>query len=227
MHNKIVPLIAIISILTFNSCSSIKVLKSWKSENVESIRSKNILVVARTANDVNRKAFEEEIAKQLRAKDLKATESYKKYPKIDPNNKLTEEKIKNIKEMFQTDGYNAVVVSVLKSTEVLSETTVEGGDVTGASLSSYYDMYAIGFYGYYAHPGGYSNYEGVYEEETITTRTGYIYVLETAAYNLDLPEKEQLVAIVTSKIVEPDNVADLADNYAKAIIKGLKNNKNK
>lgn len=222
MNNKLLPLIAIISIFSFSSCSSIKVLKSWKSDNVESIRSQHILVVARTANDVNRKAFEEEIAKQLRAKDLKATESYKKYPKIDPNNKLTEEKIRSIKNMFQTDGFNAVVVSVLKSTEVLSETTVEGGYEAGASLSSYYDSHLLGFYNFYGNPVAYPNYEGVYEDQTITTRTAYIYVLETAAYNLDLPEKEQLVAIVTSKIEEPENVTDLADNYAKAIMNGLK-----
>lgn len=222
MISKKLPLLAILSVLILNSCSSIKVLKTWKSEDVESIKAQNILVVARTANDVNRKAFEEEIAKQLRAKNLKATESYKNYPELDPNSKLTEAKIASIKKMFQSDGFNAVVVSVLKSTEVITQTQTEGGYETGGSLSSYYDQHLLGFYNFYGNPVAYPNYDGVYVDETITTRTANIYVLETAAYNLDLSEKEQLVAIVTSKIEDPENVTALADDYAKAILKGFK-----
>ena len=133
-----IKLIAFLAIFAMTSCSSVKVLKSWKADNVASIKSKNILVVARTANEANRKAFEDEMVKQLRAKDLNATASYKKYPKIDPDSKLTKEKVEEIKELFKSDGFNAVVVSVLKSTEVVSETTVEGGYETGGSVPTYY-----------------------------------------------------------------------------------------
>ncbi len=222
MFKRTFKLIALLTILAMTSCSSIEVLNSWEADNVASIESKNILVIARTANDANRKAFEEEMVKQLRAKDLNATESYKKYPKIDHKSKLTKERVEEIKEKFQSDGFNAVVISVLKSTEVVSETTVDGGYETGGSVPTYYGYYGVGFYGYYASPVSYSNFEGVYVEPSISTRTANIYVLETAAYNLDLPEKEQLVVVVTSKIAEPESIIDLADNYAKAVMNSLK-----
>ena len=57
--------------------------------------------------------------------------------------------------------------------------------------------------------------------ETMTTRTNKIYVLETSVHNLELPLKKQLVAVVTSKIDQPENITALADEYAKAVAKAL------
>lgn len=222
---SIKPLLKLISltlILSFSSCSSVKVVNSWQSDKVETIKPKNILVIARTANDKIRVDYENEISKQLRAKNLKVTESYKKFPKLDPNNKLTEEKVNSIKKMFQEEGFNAVVISVLKDIEELSVTTTEGGYEAGASLSTYYYWSNFGFYGYYVDPVAYPSFEGVYKPETMTTETARIFVLETSAFNLDLPEKDQLMAVVTSKIEESDNIYNLAEEYAKAIIKSLK-----
>ena len=75
-------LILLIAII-LQSCSSVKVVSTWKAEqkHIDEFKKKNILVIARTANDYARYAFEIEIAKQLRAKGFKATESYTKAPK--------------------------------------------------------------------------------------------------------------------------------------------------
>ena len=124
--------------------------------------------------------------------------------------------------MFQEEGFNAVVVSVLKDVEEHSVSTTQGGYEAGASLSSYYSWNTMGFYGYYANPVAYPSFDGVYEPKTITTETYKIFVLESSAFNLDLPEEDQLVAVVTSKIENPEDIYSLADNYAKAIMKSLK-----
>jgi hypothetical protein len=205
-----------------SGCSTIKVLDAWKSDDIATIKTKNILVIARTAHKPSREAFEQGIVKELAKKGLKGTESYKLFPEIDPNRKLSPEEIESIKEKFRAKGLDAVVVSVVKDVKEISQTTTEGGYEAGASLSSYYNMSYVGFYGYYASPGSYASFDGVEVEETMTTKTNKIYVLETSVHNLDLPEKEQLVALVTSKIDQPESITALADEYAKAIAKALK-----
>ena len=84
-------LFSVIIVLSVNSCKSVELVNSWQSDNIETIKPKNVLVIARTANERNRIAFENEITKRLESKGINAVESYKKFPKIDPNNKLTDE----------------------------------------------------------------------------------------------------------------------------------------
>ncbi|OUR94327.1 hypothetical protein A9Q87_01380 [Flavobacteriales bacterium 34_180_T64] len=225
MNTPTAKLVTLLLFVVLYNCSTVQVVDSYTSDNVETMKTKKTLVIVRSANEPIRTAFENEIAKQLRSKNLDVTESYKKFPKIDPTEELDEAKIKAIKKMLQDEGYNAVVVSVLKDIEEVSETRIEGGYEAGASFASAFYINNIGFYGYYVDPISYPSYDGVYVPQTMNTRTGKIYVVETSAYNLDLPVKEQLMAMVTSKIEETEHMKYLADDYAKAILKALKKKK--
>ena len=82
---KITVLIVFVA-FTLQNCSSTKVINAWKAEDdiVNKFKSKKVLVIARTANDYARSAFELAIANELRSKGIKATESCMKVPKIDP-----------------------------------------------------------------------------------------------------------------------------------------------
>lgn len=42
------------------------------------------------------------------------------------------------------------------------------------------------------------------------------------AYNLDLTEDKQLVAYVTTRIDEPDNINGTAKNFTKAVLESFK-----
>ena len=209
----------------FTSCSSIKVLDAWKGDNVNTIREQKILVIARAANELARVSFEEEIAKQIRASGLDATESHKKFPGHKPDHKLSEEEIDELKATIQNAGYNGVVVSVLKDLQETTRVTEEGGyytgGYTGGPYNSFYPGYYGGFYGYYGNAMSYSTY-GNYVPSTLTTQTSKTYILETVVYNLDQPDEKQLVAVVTSKVDNPQNVTTTAKQYAKAIAKSLK-----
>lgn len=220
---KSISLILILTvIILLNACSSVKVLDSWKVDNIDSMNFKNILVIARTDNNQGRVIFEEEIANQLRAKGMKATESYTKFPQLNPDEKISEEKRETIITLLKNEGFNAVVLTVVKDVQETTKTVTDGGYYAGGTYASYYPMYYGGFYGYYRHPYSYSTY-GNYVPSTSTTYTTKAYILETVIYNLDLPDNQQLVAVVTSKIDDPKNVFNAAKDYVKAITKSFDN----
>ncbi len=220
MKKSIYLIVSLTIILFFNSCSSVKVLDSWKADNVKSIKDKNIIVIARTANKQARIAFENEIVKQLTARGMKATASFTKFPNLTPNEKVTEEKREMIKTILQNEGFNAVILTVVKDIQESTKTVTDGGYYAGGSYAGYYPMYYGGFYGYYHHPYSYASY-GVYTPTTTTTYTQKTYVLETVVYNLDATDNDQLVAVVTSKIDDPKEAYKTAEAYVKAIAKSF------
>lgn len=209
--------------LVFSSCSSIKVLNAWKSDQSETIRDKKVLVIARANRQQARVAFEEAIAKKMRNAGLDATESYREIAEMDPNKKISEKEVAETRARLEAKGYNAVVITMVKDKSLDVKRNVQGGYYAGATMPGYYPMYYSGFYGYYAHPSSYMYYGGNYVPETITTQTSTTYVLETLVYNLDLPEDQQLLAEVTSSIEDPTNAFETANAYANKITKALKN----
>jgi len=201
---KTIYLIASLSIILFlSSCSSVKVLDSWKADNVKSINDKNIIVIARTQNKQARIAFENEIVKQLTARGMNATASFTKFPKLTPNKEVTEERREMIKTILHNEGFNAVVLTVVKDVQESTKTVTDGGYYAGGSYGGYYPSYYGGFYGYYHHPYSYSSY---------------------GVYNLDEPEEKQLIAVVTSSIEDPKEAYKTAEAYVKAITKSFDEN---
>jgi len=220
---KTFKFISTILLLTFFlGCSSIKVLDAWKSDTVADIKDNNLLVIARTSNNQARIAFESEITKQLTASGFKATSSYSVFPaNLNTEKELTDEQRKNFTNFLSNEGYNGVVVSVIKDYQESTRTTTDGGYYAGGTYSAYYPMYYGGFYGYYHHPYSYSTF-GTYTPSTTTTSTVKTFVLETVAYDLDQEDGKQLAAVVTSKIEDPQNLTKNAQEYTKKITEALK-----
>jgi len=225
MGTKLKLLVIVISAFIVQSCSSVKVLDAWRGDeaNIEKFKEKNVLVIARTANDHARIAFEEQIAMKLRAKGIKATESFKKAPKIYPNKEISEERVALIKSLLASEGFTGIVLTVIKDKEQTTRTN-SSGIYIGASYSSYYPGYYGGFYDYYAYPYAYGSYYdsfGGYIPTSTSTYTSTKYVLETVAYNLDEPSEGQLVAIVTSSLDDPKEAYKTAEQYVEKIMKSL------
>ncbi|WP_136480876.1 hypothetical protein [Cognatitamlana onchidii] len=214
-------LVAVLAIC-FSNCSTVKVVNSWSSDNIETIASKNILVIVKAKKDQLRQTYEAKIAKKLRGANFNAIESYSKFPELNPNDSISEADIDRIKALFKKEGFNAVVYSAVIGVETLSKTSVSGGYEAGTTLGAHPYINTVGFYGFYTSPIPTPAFKGVYEEPTYDIQTAKIYVLETRTYNLDLPEKEQLVAVVTSKIENVETSHNLANNYAKAVLESLK-----
>lgn len=216
MKKFIFPFLVVTTIIFFSSCSSVKVLNSWKADNIEAVKDNNLLVIARTDNMAARIAFENEIVDELAKRGVQSTASFNKFPKLNPDQKITEETEKNIKSLILENGFKGVVLTVIKEEQELTKTVTDGGYYAGSTYYGYYPRYYNGFYGYYGHPRSYSTL-GNYVEQTTNTYTAKNYILETVIYNLEEPEDKQLVAVITSKLEEPENAATTAKQYVKAI----------
>ena len=215
----------VLVLLVLSGCSSIKVIDAWKSDNIASLEASQILVIARADNQLARVSFEQEIAKQVTAAGLTAVESHKKFTTHNPDQKLSEQQVNSLKQQIIDAGFNGVVVTVLKDLQTTTRVTEEGGyytgGYTGGPYYSYYPGYYGGFYGYYGNAMSYATY-GNYVPTTISTQTSKTYILETVIYNLTQPEEEQLIAVVTSKMDNPQDVTSTAKKYAKAVADALK-----
>ncbi len=215
-----------ISALIFAGCgSSVKVTSSWKgqAETVQKFREKNVLVIARTADNQARTAFEIEIAKALNERGIKATESYKKVPRLSPEREVTEERAQRVLEMIESEGFDAIVLTTVKDMQQTTQTTTSGVGV-GVGYGSYYPGYYGGFGSYYRYPYAYGPYYGAggYIPTGSTTTTYTTYVLETVGYNLDEAEEDQLVFVVTSELKDPHDAYKTAEKYVAKISEALK-----
>ncbi len=213
----------IVASIIIHSCGSVKVLDSWtgSEEAISKFKKKNVLVFARTADNTSRIAFEEALANELNAAGIKATESFKKFPKVYANTEISEERVALVQSVIDSEGYNGVVVVAVKDKEQKTTTSSSG---VGVGFGGYYPGYYGGFYNYYRTPYAYGPYYGGYTgyvPVSSTTSTSTTYILETVFYNLDEPEEDQLVAVVTSSLTDPKEAYKTAAKYVDTMVKGF------
>ena len=224
MKNLKKVLLLFILVATFASCSGIKVVDSWKADNINSLRDEKILVIARSDDMVGRQRFEQEIAERLRAGGIDAMESYKKFPAMKHNQELSEEEVAQRVQIVKNEGFKGVVLTVLKDMSKEIVTSESGGYVSGGYYPSYYGGYYGGFGGYYGRvysPYGYG-YGGTYVPSETRTYTSKTYSLETVIYNLDLEPGKQLLGVIAIDITDPKSASKVAPKYADAVLKQLK-----
>jgi hypothetical protein len=206
------------------SCSGIKVVDSWKGDEISDLAGSKILVIARFDDMVNRQRFEQEIADRLRSGGVDAVESYKKFPAMKHNEKQTEEDINQKVQIIKNEGFRGVVLTVLKDLSKEIVTSETGGYVSGGYYPSYYGGYYGGFGGYYGRvysPYGYG-YGGTYVPSETRTYTSETYNLETVIYDLDKEPGKQLQGVIAIDITDPKSASKVAPGYADAVAKQLK-----
>lgn len=211
----------LILVLTFASCSSVKVTDAWKADDINTLKTEKILVIARTDDMVSRQRFEQEITAKLKAAGVDAVESYSKFPAIQHNKERTPEEVAEIEQILKNEGFNGVVLTVLKDKSKEIVTSQTGGYTTGGYYPSAYGGYYGGFGGYYGaiySPYGYG-YGGAYVPAETRTYTSETYLLETVVYDLRKEMGKQLVAVVSVDITDPPSASKVAPEYANAVAK--------
>lgn len=220
--------LVLVTAAILQSCSStVSVIDSWKAETsvVDNFKGRNVLVIARTADNYARIAVENQFTKELSARGIKATSSFTRMPMLNQNREMTEERLTLIRTILESEGYDGIIILAVKDKSQVTRTT-SSGIYVGATYNNYYPGYYGGFYNYYSYPyayGGYYSSFGGYIPVSTSTRTYSNYVLETVAYNLNASENDQLVAVVTTKVDDPRDLDKTAEKYVTSIFKSLEN----
>ena len=225
MKKTTLVLTTLLITLFIQSCGGVKVVTAWKAEDsiVDLFKKKKVLVIARTSDNQARVAFEFALADAMRESGINAIESYTKAPEIHPEREMSEERITFIKSILKSEGFNAILMTVVKDKK-LTQTTTQDGIYMGMGMGYGYPSYYGGFHSYYRQPyayGPYYNSFGGYIPTGTTTSTSTEYVLETVAYNLDEPAEKQLVAVVTTTLKNPKDAYKTADKYVAKISESL------
>jgi len=216
---KVIFLIGAVAL--FVGCGpSIVVTDAWKADEIKEVKNETFLVMVRTDSRSSRQILENNIAEQLRAEGVNAVESYTKYPSIQLNKKVSEEEINEVVSVITNDGFEIVVLTVLR--DVASElVTEQSGGYTGGYYPTRYGRYGGfgGYYGRYYSPYGMGGSYVSTSERTYTEKT---YKLETVVYDLRKGSNNQLIAVVGVDIIDPVSTSEIASDYARKVVERFK-----
>lgn len=214
MKNRIQQvMIGLILMFTLGCGTSVKVTDAWQADDIDEAKEEQYLVIARVDDQVGRQRFELEIANRLREGGIKAVESYRQYPSLNILMQLSEEEIDRWIAGIQNEGFDGIILTVIKEAKTEKRTSTSGVGVGVGYYPGYYDGYGYfgDYFGSVYSPYGYS---GAYIPVSQRTYTSEIYHLETVAYDLERERNKQLIAVVTVDITDPKSAADVAEKYA-------------
>jgi len=130
------------------SCgTSVKVTDARQVDDIDEAREEQYLVIARVDDQIGRQRFEQEIEDRLRAGGIKAVESYKQYSSLNILMQLTDEEIDRWVAGIQNEGFNGIVLTVIKESTSEARTSSSGVGVGMGYGPGYYDDY--GYFGDY------------------------------------------------------------------------------
>ena len=204
-------ILLILSVVLLGSCSAVTVADSWKNTDMNSLKGEKMAVIARTADNVVRTRIEKDMVSSLNEAGFEAVGSYTKLPSVDPNKKLDPKKVEIVRQAILDQGYNLVVMVVLKDKENYMKST---SDYNGYGYPGYPGYYGAGFY------RGFGTYYGSlynYGYSTTTTTMAKKYIVETVVYDISKPEGKSLIAVVTTDIDDPTSLSKTAADLAKKV----------
>ena len=197
----------LLTLLLLASCSSTKMVDSWKSNEYKNYQPKKVLIVGITENLTARKIFEEQLKTELANRGIEAIQSYDVFNPSFSNSKQTEEEIQKEVERISENGFDAVLISAVKG-------VIEKESYTGDSYRTAYYWRRFGRYYYlyqdvYFDPGYYNRYK--------------VYHIESSLYNLKENNDKSLVWVASYNIVDPSSINTTVNDYVKAVMSSLEN----
>lgn len=190
---KINLIIAVISALILSSCSSTKIVSSWKDPNtqIHANQWKKILVVALLKNETSRRKVEDEMVKQLGQKGITS------YSYLDDNfNRKNEEELR---KKIKNDGFDAAITMRLID--------VDKEKIYTPAQHHLYPVYYTNFSRYYQRSWFFYSNPGYY---TVTKK----FIVETVIYSI---EEDKIIWSGITETYNPDDIEKLSNEIATVI----------
>ncbi|WP_298311307.1 hypothetical protein [uncultured Aquimarina sp.] len=196
------------------SCSTIKLIDSWKSEDFQTVKSKKILVAAKSPNPTIQKSYEKAIASKLRGQQIDAIEMHKVFPSIEDKKERTAEEIEQILRMFKEKKIEALLITSLKKTiETNNSSKPERGKILMEDIRK--GSFSIEDYDNLKDLPDLDklDFDTSRESKTIATT----YILESTTYDLALEKNQQLVNVCLLDVIDPNTSDQVLNAFVKVI----------
>ncbi len=227
MNKLIKALIFTISFTFLLGCASnVKLKKSWKSDDFNTVKNNKILVVNKSKSEAIRQRGEREITNALKEKGMNAVEAFVAFPHISVANGRSEAELEKVIDQILAAGYKSVVITKLINPEKYgSGKTRLTEDDQKDETATYYDTSSYGKYPmtfgvYFNNPNDIvpNRTPGPNGMEETTENFSEVFLLETLTYNIE-KKSEQLLSSVSIEITDPENVMDVLKRYAALVSK--------
>lgn len=196
MKTNIVKALLIFTIAT-SSCTSTKIISSWREPNKEVAVSslKKVLVVALFKDETSRHKAEDQMAGYLNGKGIVS------YNYLNESFDKKNEEV--LRERIKADGFDGAVT--MRLVDVDKEKIYTPGN------TSLYPSYYRNFSGYYYRSYSYFTDPGYYS----TTKT---YTIETNVYSI---KEDKIIWSALTKTTDPEGVQKMTEEVAKVVYKKM------
>ena len=191
------------------SCSSTKLITSWKNPDYYIFKPKKILVIGVTPNYELRKAFEFKLIRALNARKIKALQSAVVFETSFIDSKQTEKEIEDQVDILLSKGYDTILVSRVKGVD-------DNKAYSGNSPKTDYHLRRFILY--------YLAYQDAYFNEDYYNRYK-VFNIETSIYNLKNDSDKSLVWKASFDVVDINNSNKVMGSYLKKLIRILEKDK--
>jgi len=201
-------LFVLIISITLAGCSATKIVSSWNQQGAEAKQYQKLGVVVMIPDMGNRAMVEDAVAKELRARGIKASATFNTFPfagkigEIGLDSATIQQKIR---QRVNDNHFDALIIIVLL------DKRKEQRYVEGSSISIGAPVYGYPYYGYY-----YYAYSTVYSSGYYTTSTSYF--IESNLYDV---ASQKLVWTAQTNTENPTSMETESANFAKIIADNL------
>lgn len=198
-------LLIILLIGILSACSSIRVVDSWKSDEVLFFKPQKLLVIGMSDNLTARSIFEENLKKEFEKHNINAQESLQVIEAAFTGSKKTEAEIDEMIAGLSEKGFDAIIITAVKGVDERRD--YSQGYYTVDNHWRRFGRYYYAFQDIYYAPGYYNQYK--------------VYHVETTIYNINEDDNKSLIWVGAIDLVDPQNIRGTVNEYVAAIIKRL------
>ncbi|MFC4634630.1 hypothetical protein ACFO3O_11965 [Dokdonia ponticola] len=198
-------IILLLGIIMLSGCSSIRVVDSWKNEDVLFFKPQKLLVVGVTNNLTARKIFESRLKEEFQKRNINAFESSEIIDVSFTDSKKTEEEINTMIQGLSEKGFDAIIISAVKGVD--DKRNYSRGYYTIDYRWRRFGRYYYYYQDIYYNPDYYNEYK--------------IYHVETSIYNINENDDKSLIWVGALDLVDPQGIYKTVDDYVVVIINRL------
>jgi hypothetical protein len=188
-----------------SGCSSIRVVDSWKNEEVLFFKPQKLLVVGVTNNLTARKIFERRLKDEFQKRNINAFESSEVMEISFTDSKKTEEEINTMIQGLSGMGFDAIIISAVKGVD--DKRNYSRGYYTIDYRWRRFGRYYYYYQDIYYNPEYYSEYK--------------IYHVETSIYNINEMDDTSLIWVGALDLVDPQDISKTVEDYVTTIVRRL------